>query len=91
MRPGKSPFRELARTVLPVANSKLIAQLAQVSFLDKALLKFLTPIPSKSKKLPAQTQLNSIVENNRQAMKPLMQLNWQSVGIMPSLKLNCCW
>jgi WD40 repeat protein len=35
MRPGKSPFRELARAFLPVTNSKLIDQLDRVSFLDK--------------------------------------------------------
>ena len=61
MRPGKSPFRELARTVLPVANSKLIAQLAQVSFLDKAFAEILDPNSEQKQKAasPNPTQLDS--------------------------------
>jgi WD40 repeat protein/uncharacterized caspase-like protein len=50
MRPGKSPFRELARSFLPVANSKLIAQLEQVSFLDKIFAEILDPNSKQKQK-----------------------------------------
>ncbi|OUL27299.1 hypothetical protein BV378_11785 [Nostoc sp. RF31YmG] len=50
MRPGKSPFTELARAFLPIANTKLIAQLAQVSFLDKTLAEILDPNSEQKQK-----------------------------------------
>ena len=61
MRPGKSPFTELARTLLPVANSNLIAQLAQVSFLDKTFAEILDPISEQKQKAasPNPTQPDS--------------------------------
>ncbi|MGL4500005.1 MAG: caspase family protein, partial [Planktothrix sp.] len=37
MRPGKSPFTELAKILLPVKNPNLLTQLTQVSFLDQRL------------------------------------------------------
>ncbi|MEB3359559.1 MAG: caspase family protein [Synechococcales bacterium] len=37
MRPGELPFISLARVLLPIAHGSLLKQLAQVSFLDKAL------------------------------------------------------
>jgi WD40 repeat protein len=61
LRPGKSPFMELARTLLPVANSNLIAQLAQVSFLDKAFAEILDPNSEQKQKAasPHPTQPGS--------------------------------
>ncbi|MBN3907865.1 MAG: caspase family protein [Nostoc sp. NMS1] len=50
MRPGKSPFRELARSFLPVANNNLIAQLDQVSFLDKTFAEILDPNSKQQQK-----------------------------------------
>ncbi|OIP67755.1 MAG: hypothetical protein AUK43_18460 [Oscillatoriales cyanobacterium CG2_30_40_61] len=37
MQPGKSPFTQLAKTLLPVVNPNLITELTQVSFLDQQL------------------------------------------------------
>ncbi|MBD2605956.1 caspase family protein [Scytonema hofmannii FACHB-248] len=50
MRPGKSPFRELARSFLPVANNNLIAQLDQVIFLDKTFAEILDPNSKQQQK-----------------------------------------
>ncbi|WP_414622819.1 caspase family protein [Calothrix sp. CCY 0018] len=50
MRPGKSPFKELARAFLPVANNKLIDQLDQVSFLDKIFAEILDPNSKQEQK-----------------------------------------
>ncbi|KYC41144.1 hypothetical protein WA1_22925 [Scytonema hofmannii PCC 7110] len=61
MRPGKSPFTELARAVLPIANSNLIAQLAQISFLDKTFADILNLNSEHKQKVtsPNPTQSDS--------------------------------
>jgi hypothetical protein len=56
IRPGKSPFAELARAVLPVANNNLIARLAEVSFIDRRFAEILNP---KSKQEAASQNLTS--------------------------------
>ena len=56
IRPGKSPFAELARAVLPVANSNLISRLAEVSFMDRRFAEILDP---KSKPEAASQNLTS--------------------------------
>ncbi len=55
MRPGKSPFAELARAVLPIANFNLIAQLAQVSFLDAIIATILDPKSEQKPKVASST------------------------------------
>jgi hypothetical protein len=42
MRPGKSPFAELAKTLLPIANN-LIADLSQINFLNQKFEGILNP------------------------------------------------
>lgn len=50
MRPGASPFIELARVLLPLANSNLITKLDQVSFLDKRFAEVLDPKSEQKQK-----------------------------------------
>jgi WD40 repeat protein len=56
IRPGKSPFAELARAVLPVANSNLISRLADVSFMSRRFAEILDP---KSKQKAASQNLTA--------------------------------
>jgi tetratricopeptide (TPR) repeat protein len=53
LRPGKSPFIELARSVLPLVHSNLIPALAQVGFLDQKFQEILDT-NSKQKSKPNQ-------------------------------------
>ncbi|PSB43229.1 hypothetical protein C7B80_24930 [Cyanosarcina cf. burmensis CCALA 770] len=62
MRPGASPFTELARVLLPLANSNLITKLAQVSFLDKIFAEILD---SKSQQKQKDISQKLISPDNR--------------------------
>ncbi|MCU0535733.1 MAG: caspase family protein [Hydrococcus sp. Prado102] len=59
MRPGKSPLTELARVLLPLDNSNLIAKLAQVSFLDKTFAKIFDPKSKQESKAFSQKLTSS--------------------------------
>jgi WD40 repeat protein len=59
LRPGKSPFTELARSVLPLVQSNLIPALAQVGFLDQKFQEILDT-NAKQKSKPNQEPSNNI-------------------------------
>jgi hypothetical protein len=56
MRPGKSPFVELVKAVLPVAHSHLIDRLAQVSFLDATMAAILDSKSAQKPKADSREQ-----------------------------------
>ncbi len=62
MRPGKSPFEELAKVLLPIAKSDLIPQLDGFSSLDRTLSEILN---DKSEATQKSVNLNLTQANNQ--------------------------
>jgi WD40 repeat protein/energy-coupling factor transporter ATP-binding protein EcfA2 len=62
LRPGKSPFMELARSVLPLVHSHLIFALAQVSFLDQKFQEILATNVEQKSKPSQEPSINTTID-----------------------------